>query len=142
MNRWNRRVVLLALVLGALWLIFGWPRINDVETGKTAQYASLKPATFELPPERVFAAAKEVADTSSGWKLAGHGFGPGSWSVQAVRSPGVPPLSYDVRVKITRQGAGTLVSVRSTSRWGKWDFGQNARNIRTFLRLLREKLER
>jgi hypothetical protein len=141
MKRPVRRVVLLLLALAVLGLVFGWPRINDVETGKTKEYPDLTPATYDVPPERVYTAAREIAETASGWKVAGHGFGPGSWTVTLVRTPAFVPLAFDVRAKITRQGGKAQVSVRSTSRWGKWDCGQNARNIREFLRLLDEKLK-
>jgi uncharacterized protein (DUF1499 family) len=36
----------------------------------------------------------------------------------------------DVTVKIRRERGRTVVSIRSRSRTGAWDFGQNARNIR------------
>jgi len=34
-----------------------------------------------------------------------------------------------------------VVSVKSESRFGPWDFGQNARNIRTFLSRLDQQLQ-
>jgi len=39
-------------------------------------------------------------------------------------------------VRIRREGGKTLVSVRSRSRWGPSDFGQNARNVRELLAAL------
>lgn len=140
MKRQTRRVFLFLLLAGGLGLVFAWPRINDVETGKTAVYPDLKPRTYDVAPGRVYALVREIAANSPGWKLSAHGFGPGSWSIQTVRAPRPLPLTYDVHVKITRHGSQAMVSVRSTSRWGKWDFGQNARNIRELLRLLDEKL--
>jgi hypothetical protein len=140
MRRSPTPILLLILVAVAIGLVFAFPRINNVETGKTPQYPDLKLRSYDVAPQKVYALLREIAETSPGWKLSGHGFGPGSWSVQAVRILNVPPSKYDVHVKITRQGAQALVSVRSTSQWGKWDFGQNARNIREILRLLDEKL--
>ena len=140
MKRQTRPVLFVLLVAAGVGLVFAWPRINDVETGKTAAYPDLKPRTYDVAPNRIYALVREIAATSPGWRLSAHGFGPGSWSVQTVRAPRPLPLTYDVHVKITRHGSLAVVSVRSTSRWGKWDFGQNARNIRELFGLLDEKL--
>ena len=131
----------LLLVATGLGLAFAWPHVNDVETGTTAAYPDLKPRTYDASPERVYALARETAETSGGFRLSGHGFGPGGWSVQAVRTLWPLPLTCEVHVKITRHGSRTMVSVRSTSRWAKWDFGQNARNIRKFFGQLDDKLK-
>jgi hypothetical protein len=140
MRRHKGAVLFLLLVAVALALAFAWPRINDVETGKTAAYPDLQPRTYNASPERVYALVREIAETSSGWRLSGHGSGPGSWSVQAFRAPTPFPLACEVHVKITRHGSKALVSVRSTSRWAKWDFGQNARNVRRLFALLDQRL--
>lgn len=140
MRRQTRNVVLFVLALAAVGLVFAWPRINDVETGKTRQYPTLQPRSYDVAPDHVYAVMREIATTTPGWKITGHGFGPGSFSVQAVRTLRPLPLKYDVHVKISRQGPEARVSVRSTSRWGKWDFGQNARNIRALLRMLDARL--
>jgi uncharacterized protein (DUF1499 family) len=135
-------VLFVLLVAACLGLAFAWPHLNDVETGKTAGYPDLKPRPYDIAPDRVYVLVREIAETTGGWKLSGHGFGPGSWSVQTARAPRPFPFVYDVHVKITRHGSRALVSIRSTSRWGKWDLGQNARNIRELFRLLDEKLRR
>jgi len=46
----------------------------------------------------------------------------------------------DVVVRVVADGAGSKVDVRSKSRVGRSDFGQNAKRIRTFLRELQAKL--
>jgi uncharacterized protein (DUF1499 family) len=142
MGRHRGLILFVLLVAVALGLVFAWPHINDVETGKTAGYPDLKPRTYDAAPDRIYKLVREIAETSGGWKLSGHGSGPGSWSVQTIRTPRPLPLVYDVHVKITRQGSKALVSVRSSSRSGKWDLGQNARNIRELFQLLDEKLRR
>jgi uncharacterized protein (DUF1499 family) len=131
---------LIILVAATLMLFLAWPRINDVETGKTAAYPELKPRTYDAAPDRIYALVREISESTGGWKLTGHGFGPSSYSVQGTRAPHPWPFVYDVHVKISRQGTPTVVSVRSTSRWGRWDFGQNARNIRELYRLLDARL--
>ena len=46
----------------------------------------------------------------------------------------------DVTVKVTREAGRTRVSVRSKSRLGRADFGQNARNVRELLAALDARL--
>ena len=46
----------------------------------------------------------------------------------------------DVTIRIRRKAGKTQLSVRSSSRVGKWDFGQNARNIRKLLAALDARL--
>jgi uncharacterized protein (DUF1499 family) len=45
-----------------------------------------------------------------------------------------------VTVRVRGAGGRSTVSVRSRSRVGKWDFGQNARNIRELLTELDREL--
>jgi uncharacterized protein (DUF1499 family) len=53
-----------------------------------------------------------------------------------VASTRVFRFKDDVNVRIRREGAKTKVSVRSKSRMGTMDFGQNARNVRELLAAL------
>jgi len=46
----------------------------------------------------------------------------------------------DVVVRVVADGAGSKVDVRSKSRVGRSDLGQNAKRIRAFLRELQAKL--
>jgi uncharacterized protein (DUF1499 family) len=46
----------------------------------------------------------------------------------------------DVTIRVRRTGGRTVVSVRSRSRIGKLDFGQNARNIREFFEALNKRV--
>jgi uncharacterized protein (DUF1499 family) len=46
----------------------------------------------------------------------------------------------DVVVRIVADGVGSKVDVRSKSRVGRSDLGQNAKRIRTFLQELQAKL--
>ena len=47
----------------------------------------------------------------------------------------------DVTVTVEAHGAGSLVNMRSRSRVGRGDFGQNARNIRELQSALESRLE-
>jgi uncharacterized protein (DUF1499 family) len=47
----------------------------------------------------------------------------------------------DVVIRVEDQAGATVVNVRSASRVGRGDFGQNARNVRAFLAELDRQME-
>jgi uncharacterized protein (DUF1499 family) len=131
-----RTILKLALLVGVaalVWAYSTWPRINDVETGKTPEYADLRPKMYAAAVPRVAKAAEEAVGRLPRWTLVGSGSGPGGHSIQAVATTRLFRFKDDVTIRIHREGPWTYVSVRSKSRMGKADFGQNARNIRAFL---------
>jgi hypothetical protein len=142
MRKLGRRLLLIAMLAAAGYAVWCWPRLNDVETGRTKEYAALQPVVYHSPPERVFATAKDVTAHLPGWTTGGSGSGPAGWTLQATHSFPVVPPWQEITIRITREGRGSRVSVHSRSRWEPWDFGQNARNIRAFYRGLDEALAR
>jgi uncharacterized protein (DUF1499 family) len=60
--------------------------------------------------------------------------------IEAVATTRVFKFKDDVTVTMTRQGAATVVNVRSKSRVGKGDLGTNARRIRAFQAELAKRL--
>jgi uncharacterized protein (DUF1499 family) len=126
------KVALVVLAVGAAWALTHWPRINDVETGKTPEYGDLRVQRFTGSEDRVAKAARAAITMLPGWDLVGSGSGPGGSELQAVARTRVLRFKDDVTVRIRRREGATEVSVRSRSRIGKADFGQNARNIRAF----------
>jgi uncharacterized protein (DUF1499 family) len=135
------RLALVALALIAAWAVTAWPRINDVETGRSPEYPDLQVRTYTASPGQVAEALKKALDGRPGWTVVGSGQGPGGTVVSAVHQTRVFRFEDDVTVKIRRQDGATTVSVRSRSRVGKWDFGQNARNIRDLLTALDSSLD-
>lgn len=128
-----KRVLLVLLVAGAVVAVTAWPRINDVETGRTPEYPDLKVREYAGSEEEVSKAVKDAVARLPRWDFVGAGKGPGGSEVQALHSTPVFRFKDDVTVRIRREGSKTRVSVRSRSRVGKWDFGQNARNVRELL---------
>jgi hypothetical protein len=138
--RGKAKVGLLLLVVAAVIAYVHWPPINEVETGKTPQYPDLQVQQFTAGEERLTKAARAAIAALPGWEIVGSGRGPGGSEVAAVARPVPLPLKYDVTVRIRRRGAGSELSVRSRSRVGPIDLGQNARNIRAFLAQLDRQL--
>ncbi len=124
------------LLLGLVALVVAataWPRLNDVETGRTPEYPELRPRDYAASEESVLKAAKQSLERLPRWSFVGAGSGPAGSELQAVHATRVFGFKDDVTVRIGRQGGRTRVSVRSRSRVGVWDFGQNARNIKELL---------
>jgi len=128
-----KQLLVLGIVIGAVWAATAWPRINDVETGKTPEYPDLKVKLYSQPPEKVAKAAEEAIKSLPRWTLVGQGKGPGGYSLQAVHETKVFHFKDEVTIEVRRDGQWTKMKVRSRSRKGQWDFGQNARNIRELL---------
>lgn len=127
-----KQLLVLGVVLGALWAATAWPRINDVETGKTPEYPDLRIHDYGAAPEVVVKRIQSLATGLPRWEVVGVGRGPAGAEIQAVHTTLVG-LKHDVTVRVRREGSRTRVSARSKSRTGPWDFGQNARNIRELL---------
>ncbi len=136
MKRILGRLALIALIGTALWALTAWPRLNVVETGRTPEYPDLQVRTYSARPARVGDAVRDALAERPGWTVVGSGQGPGGVVVSALHETPLLPFKDDVTVTIRRTGGQTVVSVRSQSRVGKWDFGQNARNIRELLKAL------
>jgi uncharacterized protein (DUF1499 family) len=125
-------LVTLAGLALAVVLLLRWPRLNDVETGRTPEYPDLQAREYAQGEQAVLKAAQKAVESLPRFTFVAAGHGPGGAEIQAVAATKVLKFKDDMTVRIRRQGARTRVSVRSRSRVGQWDFGQNARNIREF----------
>jgi len=131
-----KRFLLLLVVAGAVAAFLAWPRLNMVETGRTPEYPDLQPREYAAGEQRVTEALKTAAGRLSRFAFVGAGRGPGGSEVHYVASTPVLRFKDDVNVRIRREGAKTKVTVRSKSRMGTMDFGQNARNVRELMAAL------
>jgi len=131
-----KRLLLLLVVAGAVAAFLAWPRLNMVETGRTPEYPDLQPREYAAGEQRVTEALKAAAGRLSRFAFVGAGRGPGGSEVHYVASTPVLRFKDDVNVRIRREGAKTKVTVRSKSRMGTMDFGQNARNVRELMAAL------
>lgn len=140
MRRTVLKVLLLAAVLAGAWAYTRWPPINDVETGKTPEYPELRVRDYMTSEDKVAKAARATVERLPRWTLVAQGKGPGGTEIQAVAKTRFWRFKDDVTIRVRREGGRTRVHVRSKSRIGKIDFGQNARNIRLFLQELDREL--
>jgi uncharacterized protein (DUF1499 family) len=135
-----KKLLVLVVLAGAGVAVTAWPRINSVETGRTPEYPDLQPREYRQSEKAVAEAARSVVEGLPRWRLVGSGRGPGGTAIHALATTLVLRFQDDVTIRIRRKAGKTQLSVRSSSRAGKWDFGQNARNIRKLLAALDARL--
>jgi len=128
-----------ALVFAAVALLRTWPVINVVETGRTPEYPDLQPRQYRASRDRVFEAAQRAVNAMPRWTEVSAR--PEQDEIRAEARTRLLRFVDDVVVRVTEQGGGTSVNVRSASRLGRGDFGQNARNVRAFLDELDRQME-
>lgn len=145
---WLRSVLLPAL-LGALVttaILYvppaGW-QSNDVTTGAHPGYPDLQPRTYDSSPVNTIRFAAAAASGIRNWKVTKRDESQGMVHVE-VRTV-LPFFTDDLTVVVTPTGAdgdSSLVTIRSHSRVGRSDLGENARHIRALQAAMDDKLPR
>jgi uncharacterized protein (DUF1499 family) len=109
----------------------------DVAKQQLAGYPDIKPAHFNAPPDRVFGAALALA-IDSGWTVTAAL--PAEGRIEAFDTTLWYGFKDDIVLRIVADGAGTRVDMRSESRYGRSDFGVNARRITKYLAALQDRV--
>ena len=128
----------LIVAIAVAGLLLAWPRINVVQTGKTPEYPDLQPRRYSLSLDRVFDGVLHAVNRLPRWMLIAHE--PSTGEIQAEARSRVFRFVDDVRIRVTDSNGVTEVDVRSASRVGRRDFGQNARNVRAFFEALDQQV--
>lgn len=108
-----KKLLMLLAIVGGVVALVSWPRIADVETGRTPEYPDLKVREYAAGETRVTEAVQDAIERLPGWTWLGSGRGPAGSAVTALHSTPVLPLKDEVTVKIQREAGRTRVSVRS-----------------------------
>lgn len=109
----------------------------EVGAQQKEAYPDLQPWLSRASPTEVFQAAKKVVDTM-GMELVSAN--DSDLHVEATDTTLLYGFKDDMVVRIVGTADGTRVDVRSKSRVGRSDLGQNAKRIRKFLALLEAEL--
>lgn len=109
----------------------------EVAAQQKQAYPDLAPVYFQAPADGVFEAARKAID-GMGLELTGSDQTNGR--LEATQTSFWYGFTDDMVVRITQTPEGTRVDVRSKSRVGRSDLGQNARRIRAFLAELKAAL--
>ncbi len=126
--------VTVASVLVVVVALRAWPLINVVETGRTPEYPDLQPRVYRASADQVFDAALHAVHRMPRWSLVSHQ--PATGEIRAEARTLVWRFVDDILIRVRVRADEAVVEVRSASRVGRGDFGQNARNIRSFFQEL------
>lgn len=155
---------IVAFLIGAVafWLPFQFqqtarsvPPINDITTDtanppkymttaraypgdafakqQRAAYPDIAPVVLPVPPREAFERAVKAAE-SMGWEVVGRDAATGI--LEAVDTTKWFGFKDDIAVRVSPEGAGSRIDVRSKSRVGRSDIGTNARRIRAYVERL------
>jgi uncharacterized protein (DUF1499 family) len=102
----------------------------EIAAQQRAGYPDVRPLVLDQPPAEAFRRALETA-RGEGWEIVAADSAAGR--IEATATTAWFGFKDDVVVRITPEGAGSRVDVRSVSRVGKSDVGANAERIRGFL---------
>lgn len=132
-------IVVGVLITGALVTASIWPVINVVETGKTSEYPDVMPQYYTSDVQRVFDESKASVETLERWTLEESELSTGVLKAQATSR--MMGFVDDVTISIKPATEFVVqVDLKSASRVGKGDLGQNARNIARFYKELDRRL--
>lgn len=99
-----------------------------------AGYPDIMPLQLGVPADEAHGLALELV-RARGWRVLDPGTSGTSprRRIEAVARTRILGLSEDVVIRIRPEGAASRVDMRSASRLGRHDLGENARRIRAFL---------
>jgi uncharacterized protein (DUF1499 family) len=100
-----------------------------------AAYPDIAPVTLAVPPAQGFARALATAN-SFGWTILTSNAGSGL--IEATDTTRYFAFTDDIVIRVTPDGAGSRIDIRSHSRQGGGDFGVNAARVRKYLAALKE----
>jgi uncharacterized protein (DUF1499 family) len=97
-------------------------------------YPDLKPLHVDTPPDASYARALAVAQ-SLGWEIVAENSASGQFD--ARQTTRIFHFVDDITVRVSPDGTGSRIDMRSKSRDGLGDFGVNAARIEKFFRAMR-----
>lgn len=98
-------------------------------------YPDLGPLHLDMPPEEALATVVAVARAQPRWVISR--IDARTFEVEGVARTRWWRFVDDFSIRVRPEGQGSRVDMRSRSRIGRSDLGENARRIRSFWRALR-----
>ena len=117
---------------GAVAAYFGWANrrlfvVNDITTGESAAYPTLRSRVYYAEVEAAMTAAEQALPGLPGWKLVSRDAGNAILEAEAASVLGTD----DVSVYFFDLGHGQArVTIRARTRAGGGDLGRNAKHIK------------
>ncbi len=109
----------------------------EVAAQQRRAYPDIRPLVVDLPTDRAFDLALAAARTL-GWRIVASA--PQRRRIEASDQTFWFGFTDDIVVRVSPEGAGSRIDIRSTSRVGKGDTGTNAARVRAYLDQLRREL--
>jgi len=103
---------------------------QSAAAAQAAQFPDIKPIDSSLDKTEAFKRALDVAN-DMGWEIVEQEASRGI--IEAVASTRFFKFQDDVIIRITENGANSIVDIRSHSRMGRSDRGKNAERVRAFI---------
>jgi uncharacterized protein (DUF1499 family) len=97
-------------------------------------YPDIAPLILALPPDRAFSRALDTAQRM-GWTIVAAD--PVAGRIEASDRSRWFGFTDDIVIRITPSGSDSRIDMRSSSRFGRGDFGVNATRVRDYLTALR-----
>ena len=110
----------------------------DLAGKQRAAYPDIAPVKAKLAPAEAFKRALDAANTMPGWTVVDAD--PAARRIEANETSRWFRFTDDVVIRITPDGAGSRIDVRSVSRVGRSDFGVNAARIRAYAAALNARV--
>jgi uncharacterized protein (DUF1499 family) len=95
-----------------------------------AAYPDIAPVKVALAPAEAFKRALAAANAMPGWTVVDND--PAAGRIEANETSRWFRFTDDVVIRVTADGAGARIDVRSVSRVGRSDFGVNAARVRAY----------
>jgi uncharacterized protein (DUF1499 family) len=115
----------------AVPVVYGGAMIAEQQR---AAYPDIAPAMLSIPPAQGFERALVTAQ-AMGWTILASD--PKTGRVEASETTRYFGFTDDIVIRVTANGAGCRVDIRSHSRQGRGDLGVNAARVRKYLAALR-----
>jgi uncharacterized protein (DUF1499 family) len=110
----------------------------DLAKQQQAGYPDIAPLRTQLPPDEAFKRALGTAQGMSGWTIVASD--PQARTIEGSQRTMFMGFTDDFVIRVSPDGSGSRIDMRSESRQGRSDFGVNAKRIRGYLAALKEKL--
>lgn len=110
----------------------------DLAGQQQAAYPDIVPLRTALAPEEAFKRALATAEAMSGWTIVKSDAA--SATIEGNERTLFMGFTDDFVIRVSADGAGSRIDMRSESRQGISDFGVNAKRIRRYLAALRPSL--
>ena len=114
---------------GWAWINRRWFLVNDITTGENAEYPELRSRVYYADPADALSAAGQAIRSMRHWRVVHVDDENGALDAEVETTVG--KFLDDVTLYIQPHGIGQIrVVIRSRSRQGRGDLGQNAQHIR------------